>query len=223
MDQKKNSCSESLDPLYTKYSLRQDCYQAITDHILKTLYERLHVCVVLYGHPGVFAQPGLDAVLQARKQGFYAVLLPGISAEDCLFADLLIDPGSTGCQTFEATDFLIYQRKFDTRSHLILWQVDIIGVLTNPQSYDNGHGAKVLVDYLSNVYPLNHEVILYEAAQYPSFNPKIQRLTLNQLPTAVYSRITTLYIPPLQTSICDRTMLDKLNITLDDINQKLTQ
>src|SRR5580658_7209196 len=91
---KKNSCSESLDPLYTKYSLRQDCYQAITDHILKTLYERLHVCVVLYGHPGVFAQPGLDAVLQARKQGFYAVLLPGISAEDCLFADLLIDPGS---------------------------------------------------------------------------------------------------------------------------------
>lgn len=103
-----NPKSESLDPLYAKYPLRIDCYRAITDYILASLKENQHVCVVLYGHPSVFSQPGLNAVIQARKEGFYAKILPGISAEACLFADLLIDPGLHGCQSFEATDFLIH-------------------------------------------------------------------------------------------------------------------
>jgi len=31
-------------------------------------------------------------------------MLPGISAEDCLVADLGIDPASSGCQSYEAND-----------------------------------------------------------------------------------------------------------------------
>src|SRR5439155_2742798 len=118
-----NHCANSLDTLYKQDRLRHRCYQAITDHILETLYKNIHLCVVIYGHPAVFAQPGLDAVIEARKKGYDAKILPGISAEDCLFADLLIDPGTIGCQTFEATDFLIHRRKFDNSSHLILWQI----------------------------------------------------------------------------------------------------
>jgi hypothetical protein len=39
-------------------------------------------------------------------------MLPAVSAEDCLFADLGVDPGAAGCQSHEAADFLI----LDTRS-----------------------------------------------------------------------------------------------------------
>ena len=126
--QKNNPHAESLDPFYNRYSLRLDCYRAITNHILQTLRKIQHVCVVFYGHPAVLSNAGLNAVLEARQEGFYARGLPGISAEDFLFADLLVDPGSCGCQSFEATDFLLYRRKFDSSCHLILWQVDIIGV-----------------------------------------------------------------------------------------------
>lgn len=210
--------SESLDNLYTQYSLRLSCYKAITNYIVDMLrHSNQHICVVLYGHPSVFSQPGLDAAMKAKQEGYDVRILPGISAEDCLFADLLIDPGSSGCQSFEATDFLIRRRRFDPTSHLILWQVDIIGVLNNPSSHNNSKGANVLVNYLKQHYRITHEVILYEAAQYPSFGPRIQRLPLNELPNATFSRISTLYVPPAYPASCDEQMLKELNINYSDL------
>ena len=215
--QKSNANTESLDELYTKYTLRLDCYRAITDYILETLHKGQHMCVVFYGHPSVFAKSALDAVTRARQKGFYAKILPGISAEDCFFADVLIDPGSCGCQSFEATDFLIHRRRFDPSCHLLLWQVDIIGVLNNPNIHDNRKGAELLVSYLNQYYALEHEVVMYEAAQYPSFEPKIEKLPLRFLPKVTFSRISMLYIPPAYKASCDEATLKKLNINIKDL------
>jgi len=209
--QKANPKSESLDELYTKYPLRIDCYHAITSYILETLRLGLHVCAVFYGHPSMLAIPGLNAVLQAKKEGIYARILPGISAEACLFADLLINPGSCGWQSFETTDFLINSRKHDPNCHLILWQADVIGTLTNPTSHDNCNGLTILVDRLSKFYQADHNIILYEAAQYPFFEPKIQQLLLRQLPSITLSSITTLYVPPANQTKPDTNLLKRLN------------
>lgn len=209
---KSNPNAKSLDNLYIKYHLRNDCYTAITDYILETLRKNQHVCVVLYGHPTVFSKPGLDAVLLAREEGYYTRVLPGISAEACLFADLLINPGTYGCQSFEATDFLIRQRRFDPNSHLILWQVDVIGRLDNPQRHDNSNGIKLLIDYLLKQYSVNHEIIIYEAAQYPGFEPRIEKILLGQLQNACLSRISTLYVPPASKTLNDEVTLKLLNI-----------
>src|SRR3990167_10941292 len=67
---KLNPKAQSLDSLYAKFDLRLDCYNAISDFILETLRQNQHVCVVLYGHPSIFAQPGLKAVIQAKKKDF---------------------------------------------------------------------------------------------------------------------------------------------------------
>ena len=52
---------------------------------------------------------------------------PGISAEDCLYADLGLDPGTVGCTHFEASQLLFYRRLIDTSAWLVLWQVDVVG------------------------------------------------------------------------------------------------
>ncbi len=210
--QQKNPNAESLDSIYHQYEHRQMSYLAITDYILKTLFQHKNVCVLLYGHPTVFSQSALDAVYKAKKKGYTTLILPGISAEDCLFADLQIDPGSSGCQSFEATDFLIYHRIFDPRSHLILWQVGIIGVVGHAKTINNTNVAKVLINYLNQWYSANHEVILYEAAQYPGFEPKINRYTLNELPGAEFTRLSTLYIPPKERGVYDKAMVKILGI-----------
>jgi tetrapyrrole methylase family protein/MazG family protein len=188
---KTNPKAESLDFLYTKYILRINCYKAITDYILEFVRSGHQVCVVFYGHPTVFAKPGLDAVIQAKIEGYQAVALPGVSAEDCLFADLLINPGSYGCQSYEATYFLIHQCEFNVSSYLILWQIGTIGLLErpNPAGHNNIKGARAITSFLMQKYPANHLVTIYEAAQYPSLKPIINKLELINLPTAQFSSL----------------------------------
>ena len=56
--------------------------------------------------PGVFARVPHKAIAQARAEGFEAHMEAGVSAEDCLYADLGIDPGEVGCQQYEASQFM---------------------------------------------------------------------------------------------------------------------
>ena len=56
-------------------------------------------------------------------------MLPGVSAEDCLVADLGVDPGEHGWQSWEATGFLLRGFRPDPTAGLVLWQVDGIGKL----------------------------------------------------------------------------------------------
>ena len=64
------------------------------------------VCGAFYGHPGVFTRVPNKAIAQARAEGFEAHMEAGVSAEDCLYADLGIDPGEVGCQQYEASQFM---------------------------------------------------------------------------------------------------------------------
>ena len=212
---KNSKSSENLDDLYQKYPLRKQCYQAITEHILETLKTGIVLCVVTYGHPTVFAQPLLEAVVRAQAEGLDAKILPAISAEDCLFTDLLINPGDLGCASFESTDFMLYRRQWDASSHLILWQVGVIGLLSQPRpEFDNRRGAELLMKYLNQKYALNHPVVLYEAAQYPYFEPRIERCTLSQLPELNYSAIATLYVPPAHKAQRDDSVLEYLGVPI---------
>ncbi|MBX3708980.1 MAG: uroporphyrinogen III methylase [Gammaproteobacteria bacterium] len=207
-----HSNTQSLEDAYHQHILRQDTYHAITHAILQTVMLEQEVCVVLEGHPSVFAKPALDAVIQAKQAGYTTAILPGISAEDYLFAELHLDPGSAGCQSYEATDFLIHRRAFDGYSHLILWQVSVIGVLENKPLHDHQKNTQVLVDYLSDCYGIYHEVILFEGSQYPHITSRIEKCYLKHLPDAVISRTTTLYVPPIHSPICDEAMLEKLGM-----------
>src|SRR5689334_15248601 len=85
--------AESLTVLYGEGKQRGETYHAMVDRILDSVRGGQRTCVVLYGHPGVFAYPGHLAIERARDEGYPATMLPAVSAEDCLFADLGIDPG----------------------------------------------------------------------------------------------------------------------------------
>jgi len=210
--QKQNQNAESLDFLYGSCPFRAEAYRRITNYVLEHLYQKKHVCFALYGHPSVFSKPGLEAVKQAQKKGYLAKILPAISAEACLFADLLIDPGSSGCQSFEATDFLIHQRQFDASSHLILWQIDAVGIIDHESTNNKKTGILLLVDYLKHFYQLVDEIIIYEAAQYPGFEPKIVRTQLQYLSDIQLSSLSTLYVPPVKKAPCNQTILSVLGL-----------
>lgn len=204
--------AESLDDIYFNHKKRKDSYKSITEHILRNLRLGKHVCVVMYGHPCFYAKSGMDAVIQAQAEGYEAFILPAISTEDCLFADLQIDPATYGCQSYDATDFLIYQNEFSVNAHLLLFQVNSIGSVGQAKFHENTDSLKILVDYLTKFYPANHSVLLYSAAQYPGMKSKTRTFELQNLTKAKILNTETLYIPPIQKRKANLDMLRMLSI-----------
>ena len=209
-----NPNGESLHDSYGVGKPRGDTYSEMAERLVAPLADGLKVCAVFYGHPGVFVNPSHVAIRQARLEGYEARMLPGISAEDCLFADVGLDPGLGGCQSFEATNFLIRQHVFDTSAYLILWQIGLVGVSTyEKKALWSKAGLAVLVDYLVGAYSADHEAVVYEAAQYPVCEPTVERLPLSRVPEAGVTVNSTLCVPPAGPPTQHPAMLARLGMT----------
>jgi len=205
-----NPSAESLADAYGEDKPRHDSYREMVERILAPVRGGREVCAALYGHPGVFAFPSHEAIRRARSEGFEARMLPGISAADCLFADLGLDPGADGCQMYEATAFLYRRRRFDPVVPLILWQVGAIGISTCPAEFRSTEGLRLLVEVLARDYPRDHEVVVYEASPLPVCRPKVLRVALEDLPAAEVSGFSTLLVPPRGPAETDWEMVGRL-------------
>jgi uncharacterized protein YabN with tetrapyrrole methylase and pyrophosphatase domain len=190
-----NARSTSLEHCYVDGEHRRDAYARMVDAILEPVRDGERVCAAFYGHPGVFVLPSHEAVKQARAEGYPAEMLPGISAEDCLFADLGVDPADAGCQSYEATRFLERRPAIEPRAALVLWQIGVVGS-ANHSDTPIAPALDALVDRLRELYPDDHEVVVYEASSFVGIAPLIRPTPLAALAAAV-TPASTLYVPPL--------------------------
>jgi len=209
-----NADVRSLQTFYREGKSRMQTYREMVEAMLTEVRAGKRVCAAFYGHPGVFAWPTHKAIEIARSEGFSAHMEPGVSAADCLYADLGFDPGKYGCQHYEASQFMFNRRCLDTGAYLILWQVGLSGDQSLARFSTGAAYRQVLVDVLHRDYPLHHEVILYQAATLPTFQPKIIRLPLEQLPAAHADMHFTLVVPPAQPLQPDQEIRERLS-TLD--------
>jgi uncharacterized protein YabN with tetrapyrrole methylase and pyrophosphatase domain len=203
----------SLQPYYREGKSRMQTYREMVDAMLTEVRAGQSVCGAFYGHPGVFAWPPHKAIEIARSEGYPAHMEPGVSAEDCLYADLGIDPGTFGCQHYEASQIMFYKRRIDPSAYLILWQVGVAGDRSLARFQTGPAYRQVLVDVLARDYDLEHEVIVYTGATLPTDTPRIERMRLRQLPEATIDMHATVLIPPmraLQTDVETRARLAAL-------------
>jgi precorrin-6B methylase 1 len=186
----------SLQPFYREGKSRMQTYRQMVQAMLVEVRAGKRVCGAFYGHPGVFAWSPHKAIELARSEGFPAQIEPGISAEDCLYADLGIDPGKYGCQHFEASQMMFYRRRIDPTAYLVVWQVGLAGDRSLKRFSTGPAYRQILVDVLTRDYPLDHQVILYRAPTLPLHLPRIEHLALGDLPQASIEVPDTLVIPP---------------------------
>jgi hypothetical protein len=208
-----NPAAESLHYFYSSSKPRSITYAQMVQYVMTLLRSGKRVCLVLYGHPGVFAFPSHELIRQCRAERIPAFMLPGVSAEDCLFADLGVDPGERGCQSFEATDFILHNRHFDPSSVLILWQFGITGQL-NYTTRRHQKGVRLLSRFLARFYGRKHEVVIYEAALYPMCTPVNRSVRLDYLPNARYAPMSTLFVPPLPNRRFNRNIARSLGLDI---------
>lgn len=175
---------------------RTESYDEMIEAMVTEVRVGHAVCGAFYGHPGVFAEVPHRAIAQARAEGLPAVMEPGISAEDCLYADVGFDPGTVGCQHYEATQFMLHHRRVDPSAWLVLWQVGVAGDRSTARRATGPAHRRVLVELLCETYAPAHEVIAYEAATLPITAARVERMPLSGLADAVLDLHTTLAIPP---------------------------
>jgi Tetrapyrrole (Corrin/Porphyrin) Methylases len=201
----------SLQPFYAEGKRRTESYREMIESMMAEVRAGRRVCGVFYGHPGVFAQVPHDTVAIARGEGFEAEMHPGISAEDCLYADLGIDPATYGCQHYETSQLMFYRRRIDLSAYLILWQVGLAGDRSFARFATGAPYRRLLVDMLvEEGYPARHNVIAYEAATLPIALPRMERMPLSGLVGADLRPQTTLVVPPAKPLQRNEAMLARI-------------
>jgi hypothetical protein len=205
-----NQDVRSLQPYYQEGKSRMKTYREMVEAIMTEVRAGKRVCGVFYGHPGVFAWVPHKAIATARAEAYPAHMEPGISSEDCLYADLGLDPGARGCQHYEASQFMLYRRCIDPSAWLILWQIGVAGDKSLKRFSTGAAHRQVLVDVLARDYPLDHQAIIYRAATLPFQNPRIEYLALAALPQAEVGMADTLVIPPARPLEADAEVRAKL-------------
>lgn len=209
-----NRNTESLGVHYAVGKDRHETYREMVERITVAVRGGFRVCAVSYGHPGVAAFPFHEAIRILAAEGFNVEMLPGVSAEDALFADLGVDPTVGGCLSYEATDFLLRKRVMDPACNLVLWQAGLIAERGYKDVADtwNRDGLRVLAERLLEVYPEDHEAVIYETFLSVACEPAIRRVTLRNLGQAPFSPMATLFVPPLRVAPLDAAMVKRLAI-----------
>ncbi len=197
---------------------RRHAYRAMERELVDAVRDGARVCAVFYGHPGVFADVPHGAIRAVRELGLPARMEPGISADACLYADLGLDPGRSGVQSWEATQFLVRDCRPDPSSLLILWQVALAGDLSLTRFHAEPAGLALLVEKLGRWYRPETEAILYEAAQLPIERFRAERIALSALPDARFKEYTTLVVPPAQDAPADVDWLARLGAAPDALD-----
>lgn len=217
-----NANTYTLTDLYEINKKRADTYHQMTCRITDAVRSGKRVCGAFYGHPGVFVNPSYAAMKELREQGYFVHMEPGISAEDCLIADLGIDPAENGYQSYEASKFLF--RRYSINPHMtqIIWQVCMVGdySFSTQLSYKK-KGIELLVSKLKQSYSDDHQVIIYEAKTFPLAEPRIDKLALYQLTDAELSPISTLVVPAIGLPEYDDTVFKALGITPELAEQNI--
>jgi len=207
-----NASAESMAAMYQPGRPYLDVYEETVTTLLSWVGRGLDVCAVTYGHPSVLDRSTSEAVRRARAEGHRTRILPGISAQDCLFVDLELDPGEDGCQTFDATDFLVRARTPDVAVPLLLWQISLIGT-TRVTGDVNRSGLRILAERLAELYGPDHEVVVYETSPFPVGMPMVEGCPVSRLADAGVTGMSSLYVPPKSKASPDPVMMARLGIS----------
>ena len=210
-----NPNSRSLLEHYREGIPRAQIYEEMARAIVEAARAGKRVCAAFYGHPGILVRPAHEALRLAKDEGLEVRMLPAVSALDCLFADLGVDPADVGLQSYEATEFLTNGRRPDPTAALVLWQLHLIGQPVWGET--RADGLEVLTEYLLRWYPALHDVVVYEASPFPIGAASIRRVALGELTRQRPAPQATLYVPPAERASPDPEMVERLGLPVSDV------
>jgi uncharacterized protein YabN with tetrapyrrole methylase and pyrophosphatase domain len=189
---------------YEDNTERSNTYQRMAERVISSAQEPDTdvVSLALYGHPMYFVDPSRIVMTEAPKHNLEVEVLPGISAIDCLYVDIGLDPSEDGLQIFEATDVLI--REFELNPEVPTFLLQIGSVESTLYSMEESEPERFtnIKEHLQQFYPDDHPLYLLQTATYPISKSERIQFELSQFDTEEVSErinhMQTLYVPPIE-------------------------
>lgn len=188
--------SYDLDAIYQSEGNRNNIYHAIADHIVSQFKHYDNICFALYGHPFFCAQPALHAINKLTKDNpdIEIQSFPAVSALDCLFNDLRVNPAERGLQMYEASHMIYEEIPLIPTVDLVILQAGFIDINTRYTGKEVSNIEKLRA-YLLKFYDESQKIIIYEAAQFPSQEPMIVNSTIGAFTIDDINTLSTIYTP----------------------------
>jgi precorrin-6B methylase 1 len=200
-DQIRQHSRESVD-LYEYYDegkRRKITYVQMAELMLREVRKGRRVVGAFHGHPGFFVFPARRALAIASAEGYETAMIPAISAPDCMFADLRVDPGRFGCQTLMANRVFSADSIIATTGHVVFLQVSAVGDKGFSYSGYKHNKLDLFFERLIEIYGEEQDAVYYMAAVFPGLQPEIMVRQLKAYRDAEVQgtvRAGMLYLPP---------------------------
>jgi uncharacterized protein YabN with tetrapyrrole methylase and pyrophosphatase domain len=205
-----------LSAAYQEGEDRMNAYNIMTAKVVEAALDHHPVTFALYGHPLVFAWPPFQVLEVASLLGLRTKVLPGVSAMDCLFVDLKLDPAG-GLQMYEATDLLLCQRPLQADIPCLVWQIGAVETRLYSQSTSKPERFSRIKNYLLKYYPPDHNATAVCCSSFPLVPSQLTTFALKDIEMYAQdlSSGVTLYIPPVQVRpIMDHELLKDIDSML---------
>lgn len=183
---------------YAEGGARRAAYRHMAAEVIGAALDTAPVAFAMHGHAIVGAAAPQLIKRAADALGLSVEVLPGISAADCLFADLMFDPVAKGVQMYEATDLLLRRRPLQPDVPLILWQVGTVESCLHTAHAARPERFARLTAYLLTFYPADHPATAVFSSPHPLAPSAIDSFPLSDLGAraAHLHAGTTLFVPP---------------------------
>lgn len=187
---------------YTEGGSRLDTYERMAELVMEGAEELdAPVTFALYGHPMVFVSPSKFVLDEAPDRGLAVEVQPGISAMDCIYADVNFDPARNGVQMFEASDLLLREWELNPEVPTMIWQVGAVETAMYVKDWSEPERFTRFREYLQQFYPDDHEVRLLQTATYPLAESQQVTVPLDEFETKhelIDRGMYILYVPPVE-------------------------
>ncbi len=193
---------------------RLGAYHHMAARVIDAALDHPPVTFAMHGHPivGVYA-PFLIRDM-AGLLNLTVRVLPGISAMDSLFAELMIDPCVTGLQMYEATDLLLRRRPLQPDVPALIWQIGTVETCLHTTRVSKPVRLERLRTHLLRYYPPEHVVSAVYSTPHPLMTSTVHRFALRDI--CDYAHVLhagfTLFVPAAsERPIADRELLSRID------------
>lgn len=202
------------DVSYAPGRSRLDAYHRMAARVLEAAIDHPPVAFAMHGHPVVYSHATRLIAAAAPLLGLRVAALPAVSSLDCLFAELILDPGPEGLLMYEATDMLLRRRPLLPEVPTLVWQVGNLETRLHAAGPGRPERLDRFLAYLLTAYAPDHLVTAFHAAPHPLVPSAAITFPLGEIRghAASLHAGVTLYLPPARARpILDFDLLAKID------------